>query len=281
MVGDDIKIALDVPAREGVKRPSTVDRGPSTVDRRLSTVHRRLSAARPAPATYAQAVSLKPSSPAVRYVLTRMPPSAVPANWADLPDEQLLDLRLSDLPLRSRSTVLQRIAELARRARRARSPLSDPLLSLGRVVHSGRPGGHGRAVLLAHPRLERLERSRRCSRSRAAEHDWCMRILRHEAGHVVDNVYKLRLRRQRRAALRPVLGAVSRVLRSQAVQQELRAAHRALVRAESSRRGLCRNVRAVADANANWKQRYAGWPALKKLEYMDALMKSLRGRNRS
>ena len=28
--------------------------------------------------------------------------------------------------------------------------------------------------------------------------------------------------------------------------------------------------------NSEWRQRYAGWPALKKLEYMDALMRSLR-----
>ena len=29
--------------------------------------------------------------------------------------------------------------------------------------------------------------------------------------------------------------------------------------------------------NSEWRQRYAGWPALQKLEYMDALMRSLRG----
>ena len=29
--------------------------------------------------------------------------------------------------------------------------------------------------------------------------------------------------------------------------------------------------------NSEWRQRYAGWPALKKLEYMDTLMQSLRG----
>jgi hypothetical protein len=30
--------------------------------------------------------------------------------------------------------------------------------------------------------------------------------------------------------------------------------------------------------NGNWQVRYAGWPAIKKLEYVDALMKSLIGR---
>jgi hypothetical protein len=31
----------------------------------------------------------------------------VPANWTELPDEQLLDLRLSDLPLRLEGTVVE------------------------------------------------------------------------------------------------------------------------------------------------------------------------------
>ena len=29
---------------------------------------------------------------------------------------------------------------------------------------------------------------------------------------------------------------------------------------------------------SNWQRRYAGWPALAKLEYVDALMRSLRGK---
>ena len=49
------------------------------------------------------------------------------------------------------------------------------------------------------------------------------------------------------ADLRPVLHAVSGVLHAEAVQQELRAAPRQLVRAEPSRRGLRRDVRGVAE----------------------------------
>ena len=49
---------------------------------------------------------------------------------------------------------------------------------------------------LAHPRLERLEKAQMLA-VEGGEHEWCMRILRHEAGHVIDNAYKLRLRQQR------------------------------------------------------------------------------------
>ena len=108
--------------------------------------------------------------------------------------------------------------------------------------------------------------------------EWCMRILRHEAGHAIDNAFRLRRRRQRRELFGSPRRAVSGVLHAEAVQQELRAPSRPVVRAEPSRRGLRGDVRGVADARArDWRARYADWPALKKLEYMDALMQSLAG----
>ena len=100
---------------------------------------------------------------------------------------------------------------------------------------------------LAHPRLEKLEEAQMLE-VEGGEHEWCMRILRHEAGHAIDNAYRLRLRRQRREVFGSPVGAVSGVLHAEAVQQELRAAPRLVVRAEPSRRGLRRDVRGVADA---------------------------------
>ena len=87
---------------------------------------------------------------------------------------------------------------------------------------------------LAHPRLERLEKAQMLA-VEGGEHEWCMRILRHEAGHVIDNAYKLRLRKQRAPIVRQFIEALSRVLRAASVQQELRAASRPVVRAEPSR----------------------------------------------
>ena len=87
---------------------------------------------------------------------------------------------------------------------------------------------------LAHPRLERLEKAQMLA-VEGGEHEWCMRILRHEAGHVIDNAYKLRLRAAAPPLVRQLVEAVSRVLRSAALQQELRDASRSVVRAEPSR----------------------------------------------
>ena len=40
-------------------------------------------------------------------------PAPLPENWADLPDEQLLDVRMCDLPITLAGSIMQgRVAEL-------------------------------------------------------------------------------------------------------------------------------------------------------------------------
>ena len=97
---------------------------------------------------------------------------------------------------------------------------------------------------LAHPRLERLEKAQMLA-VEGGEHEWCMRILRHEAGHVIDNAYKLRLRRQRRALFGSSSEPYPEFYDAEAVQQELRACtsirgtRRAIPTRTSPRRSRC------------------------------------------
>ena len=62
---------------------------------------------------------------------------------------------------------------------------------------------------LAHPRLMRLEKAQMLE-VEGGTPEWCMQILRHEAGHAFDNAYELRKRRRRVRALRPAVGRLSR-----------------------------------------------------------------------
>ena len=75
---------------------------------------------------------------------------------------------------------------------------------------------------LAHPRLERLERTDARSRGRHAE--WCMRILRHEAGHAIDNAYRLRRSRRRQRIFGRSSEPYPEYYRPRALQPELCAA---------------------------------------------------------
>ena len=99
---------------------------------------------------------------------------------------------------------------------------------------------------LAHP-AARAARARPDARSRRRHAGVVHAILRHEAGHAIDNAYKLRQRRRRQQIFGPSYKAYPAVLHAEAVQQELRAASRQLVRAEPSRRGLRRDVRGLAE----------------------------------
>ena len=173
---------------------------------------------------------------------------AVSSNWPDLSDEELLKLRLSDLPLKLEGTVVETRIDQLKRELEGRG-LNFPLHFYLSDEWFTPDGQASMAVpfYLAHPRLERLEKAQMLA-VEGGEHEWCMRILRHEAGHVIDNAYKLRLRRQRRQLFGSPTQEYPGVLRAAAVLQELRAASRPVVRAEPSRRRLRRNLRGVADA---------------------------------
>src|SRR5262245_46513344 len=109
-----------------------------------------------------------------------MPPE-VPANWAELPDAELLGLRLARLPLRLEGTVLEsRIQQLTKEleARALRFPIHFYISSEWFT-----PDGTASMAVpfyLTHPRLERLEKTQMLE-VEGGDHDWCMRILRHEA----------------------------------------------------------------------------------------------------
>jgi len=198
-------------------------------------------------------------------------------NWPDLWDEQLLDTRIADLPLAIEGTLATRIDQLREElaARSLRLPihfyLSDEWFTPDGSVTIAIP------FFLAHPRLEKLEEAQMFE-VEGGEHEWAMRILRHEAGHAIDNAFRLRLRRQRREVFgspkEPYPEAYTPKPYSKSFVLHLDAWY-----AQSHPDEDFAETFAVwLTPNSEWQQRYAGWPALKKLEYMDMLMRSLRDR---
>jgi hypothetical protein len=103
-----------------------------------------------------------------------------------------------------------------------------------------------------------------------------MRILRHEAGHAIDNAYRLRLRRERRRLFglptKPYPESYTPKPYSKSFVLHLDAWY-----AQSHPDEDFAETFAVwLTPNSEWRNRYTGWPALKKLAYMDALMRSIR-----
>ena len=195
-------------------------------------------------------------------------PSVRQPRWVDWPEDKLLDLRMCDLRVRIEGSVLEdRIAQLHRElaARKLRFRpffwLSDEWFTPDRVPGIAIP------FYLAHPRLMRLER-RQMLEVEGGTRDWCMRILRHETGHALDNAYQLR-RRGRRWQLfgRPSKRYPEHYLPKPDSQGYV--LHLDSWYAQSHPDEDFAETFAVwLQPRSQWRKRYENWPALSKLEYM-------------
>lgn len=197
---------------------------------------------------------------------------------AKLSDEELLDLRFCDLKLSIRDSPLQDrleqlYGELASRGLRFRPHcwLSDDWYS-----PSGIPG-IAIPFYLAHPRLMRLER-KQLLEVEGGTKPWCMKILRHEAGHAIDTAYRL----SRKARYRAAFGKVSRPYPEYyqpAPGSRDYVLHLEMWYAQSHPvEDFAETFAVWLRPGSRWRNRYRDWPALKKLETVDELMQEIRGK---
>jgi hypothetical protein len=130
---------------------------------------------------------------------------------------------------------------------------------------------------LAHPRLARLERQQMLE-VEGGTPAWCMRILRHEAGHAIDNAYMLRRRRRRRALFGSSALPYPEFYTPKPYSRSF-VLHIDNWYAQSHPDEDFAETFAVwLNPKSDWRRRYHDWPALKKLEYMDELMREIAAR---
>jgi len=117
--------------------------------------------------------------------------------WSRWSDDKLLQLRMSDLDLRIERSPVQSAIEHLHRELELRGIAFRPYFWFSDDWFTP-DGVTGIAIpfYLGHARLARLELSQMLE-VEGGTPDWCMRILRHETGHAIDNAYRLRRRRRR------------------------------------------------------------------------------------
>jgi Putative zinc-binding metallo-peptidase len=197
------------------------------------------------------------------------------SDWTTLGDEQLLDIRLCDLALRIESTDLeQRIAqinaELEARGLRFRPHywLADEWFTPDGVPGVAIP------FYLAHPRLVRLELTQMLE-VEGGDPDSCLRILRHEVGHAIDNAYRLRRRRTRRRLFgNPGIEYPEYYTPKPYSKSFVHHLDHWYAQSHPDE-DFAETFAVWLDPASMWATRYAGWPAQRKLEYMDRLMRLL------
>jgi Putative zinc-binding metallo-peptidase len=190
---------------------------------------------------------------------------------ASLSDADLLRCRFCDLPVDLANTPVagrvQRVfAELRGRGIKCRPTvwLSEEWFNPDGAV------GFAVPFYLAHPRLIRLERDLMFEAEGASDRE-CMRILRHETGHAIDEAFQL----HRRADYARIFGSpkqpyptaysVEPVSREYVINLNAwyAQAHPVEDFAETF---------AVWLGSKRWAARYGGWPALRKLQQVERWM---------
>ncbi len=197
--------------------------------------------------------------------------------WASWPDKKLLDLRFRDLKLAIPGTAIEtRIQQLHRELQELGFKFKPFFwLSTEWFTPDGVPGC-AVPFYLIHPRLAELE-LRQVGEVEGGTAEWCMRILRHETGHAIDNAYHLRRRKHRQKLFGsskvpyPEFYEPRPYSRSYVLHIEPSYAQ------SHPDEDFAETFAVWMTPHSNWRQRYASKPVMKKLEYMNELMGSLRG----
>jgi hypothetical protein len=196
--------------------------------------------------------------------------------WASWPDDQLLDLRICDLQVTIEGSAIEpRLAQLqAELAARGLDTFQPHFwLSAEWFSPDGVPGV-AIPFYLAHARLERLERAQMLE-VEGGTPEWCMKILRHEAGHAIDNAYRLRMRLRRQRVFGPSYMQYPTYYTPKPYSKSYVLHLDSWYAQSHPDEDFAETFAVWLTPDSDWRTRYADWPALKKLLYMDTLMAEL------
>lgn len=199
--------------------------------------------------------------------------------WQHLSDKDLLQVRICDLAVQIEGSDLEpRVAQLLHELE-ARDLRLKPVVYVSDEWQS--PDGQpaiGVPFFLAHPRLKALE-FRMTFEVEGGTPNWCMKLLRHEAGHAFDHAYGL----SRTRAWAAAFGSPRQRYNPYFYTADPHSKRH--VRNVPYNYAQCHPAEDFAETFAvwlnpstTWKTRYAGWPAMRKLRYVDRIMRDLRGR---
>lgn len=197
------------------------------------------------------------------------------AEWAELGDEALLEKKIAHLGLKLDASGLQPLMQ----------QLYDELSQKGLVFHPPCHVGdewfvpvgiHGIFIpfYLVHDRLRRLERKLMLE-VEGETPEWFMRLMRHEAGHAYSYAYQL----YKKKKWQQTFGLAS--TEETEFYRPRPNSHSYVVHLDDwyaqshPDEDFAETFAVWLTPGLDWRQRYHGWKALQKLEYVDALMRSL------
>ncbi|MFH2138665.1 MAG: hypothetical protein ABII88_09170 [Candidatus Omnitrophota bacterium] len=195
---------------------------------------------------------------------------------AQIPEEELLKLKICELPLTIEGTWLQECVNYLYEELQAKGIQFKPVCYLADewLAPDGEPV-IGIPFFLAHPALIKLEKKTMLDVEGGTK-QWCMKLLRHEAGHAINYAYKL----HRRKKWHQIFGLFTKEYND---TYKYRPYSRNFVRHLEDYYAQYHPDEDFAEtfavwltSDSDWALRYKGWKALKKLKYVEVLMSEIK-----
>jgi hypothetical protein len=201
--------------------------------------------------------------------------------WASLTDDELLEVRLKDLRVTVEGTWLESCLEALYRELDEHDIRARPHAWISSEWFSPEnTPGIAIPFYLAHPRLMQLEK-KMILEVEGGNWSECMRILRHECGHVVTHAYQLYRRRRWQQLFGPSSKRYPRYYRANPASRNHVQNLRLWYAQSHPDEDFAETFAVWLRPRSHWRTRYADWPALKKLEYVDELMDEIAGKRPS
>ena len=195
--------------------------------------------------------------------------------WELLPDRELLERTFSSLDLQF-GRFLERCLDQLKEELETKELRFRPHVWLSDEFFcpDGVPG-FAVPFYLAHPRLVTLERHQMLEVEGGSERT-CLKILRHETGHALDNAYRLRRHSKRRKVFGDPKIEYPEVYTPQPFSRRFVKNIRWSYAQSHPDEDFAETFAVWLDPSSNWRHRYAGWPAFEKLTYVNELLNKIR-----
>jgi putative zinc-binding metallo-peptidase len=205
-------------------------------------------------------------------------PSAAPQpDLASMSDDELLKMRICDLKVQIAGSELEgRIANFHRElgekgvVLKPHCYLGDEWFCAEGAVNIAIP------FYLAHPRLKKLEEKMMMEVEGGTE-AWCMRLLRHEMGHVMNHAYLLSKDKQWQKIFGSPSLEYSESFRARPYSKRFVRHLEGWYAQSHPEEDFAETLAIWLTPGLDWKSQYRGWKALEKLEYVDRMMTRLAG----
>lgn len=195
--------------------------------------------------------------------------------WEKLPDNELLDLKFSDLELKIEGSRVEPFVDRLYKELHQKDIHFEPHVWVSEDWFSvdGIPG-IAIPFFVVNERLARLQRNILLDAEGFAEKD-CIKLLRHETGHAIDNAYRLRKSRKRQKLFGLSSTPYPEEYAPRAYSKKFVVHLNSWYAQAHPDEDWAETFAVWLNPKSNWKKRYHRWPALEKLNLVNELMEEI------